>query len=106
MDPVEDFFKTTSDADTSPTQVAGTKKRKRQNPTADHELKRKARFYCTCPQQWKSVSRYNPNRLAEFREEMEFMKNKQLHDSIFGFAQRVIRLWMPSQLVTVTSKVR
>ena len=89
MNPVEEFFSTPDE----PAQVAGTKKRKRQN-IQDDELKKKARLYCTCPEQWRVVSRYNPKRLGEFVEEQEFLKNRQLYDSIFGFAHRVIGLTM------------
>ena len=40
------------------------------------------------------VSRYNPKRFGEFVEEQEFLKNRQLYDSIFGFAHRLIGLTM------------
>ena len=92
MNNVEEFFSTQKLDE--PAQVTG-KKRKRQTiqPELD-ELKKKARLYCTCPEQWRVVSRYNPKRLGEFCEEQEFLKNRQLYYSIFGFAHRLIGLTM------------
>jgi hypothetical protein len=65
------------------------KKRKR-SLTKDDELRQKARFYCKCPEQWRSVSRYSEKRLTEFVQEKEFNDQQQLYDSIFTFALNVI----------------
>ena len=64
-----------------------TKKRKLSAP--DDELRQKARLICKCPQQWKSVSKYNPARMREFIDEHEFDKQQSLHESVFGFVHDI-----------------
>ena len=81
---VDDFFQTTPEID--PKQVTAGRKRKAATTTKENQtdLKKRARLYCKCPEQWRAVSRYNPKRLEEFCMEQEFMNQKELYDSIFG----------------------
>ena len=69
----------------NPTPV--TKKRKR---STTNELRTKARFYCNCPEQWRSVSKYSEKRLTDFVHEREFSDERNLHDSIFNFAVSIL----------------
>ena len=72
-------------------------KRKRDTETKTHdldELRKKARLYCTCAQQWRSVSRYSSQRLTEFVEEREFDNQRELYTSIFGFVHQLWALTM------------
>ena len=69
-----------------------TKKRKIQEEKKDDhiELKQKARLYCTCSEQWKIISKYNPDKLKTWVDEKEFDQTKALHDTVFSFTQRII----------------
>ena len=64
---------------------AEIKPKKRKMSLFDEDLKQKARLLCKCPQQWKSVSKYNPVRMQEFIDEYEFNQQHSLHESLFGF---------------------
>ena len=72
--------------------------KKRKKPSIDQsgrdELKQQARLHCSCPQQWKSVSKYSQNRMTEFVLEKEFESQQALYDNIFGFAHQVLALAM------------
>ena len=73
--------------------VVSKKKRKRENDDGGlSDLKQKARLYCSCPQQWKSVSKYGLKRMEEFVQEKEFERQQQLFDNIFGFAHQFLAL--------------
>jgi hypothetical protein len=65
-------------------------KKRKKTVTRDEELRQKARFYCKCPEQWRSISRYSEKRLLEFVQEKEFNDQQQLYDSVFTFALNVI----------------
>jgi hypothetical protein len=64
------------------------KKRKAEKQPADDYLRNKARFYCTCPEQWRSVSRYSAERLSQFVQENEFKEQQHLQNQVFDFIQR------------------
>ena len=71
--------------------VTAKKKRKAEaKPVIDEETRKKAQFYCTCPEQWRSVSRYNKERLEQFVQENEFRQQQQLQMQVFDFAQKAI----------------
>ena len=62
-------------------------KRKRDTETKTHdtdELRKKARLYCSCAQQGKSVSRYSSQRMTEFVEERESLTNKRNYIRVFS----------------------
>ena len=65
------------------------KKRKKKETESsskpDDALKAKARQYCTCPAEWKSVAKYNVKRMQEFCVERQFQLDKNLDDSVFTF---------------------
>ena len=87
---VDDFFETVdTKTDSEPKPVAG-RKRKAAIKEDQTDLKKRARLYCKCPEQWRAVSRYNPKRLEEFCMEQEFLNQKELYDSIFGFVHSMI----------------
>lgn len=72
-------------------------KRKRDTESKTHdtdELRKKARLYCSCAQQWRSVSRYSSQRMTEFVEEREFDQQKELYTSVFGFLHQLWALTM------------
>jgi hypothetical protein len=64
------------------------KKRRAEKQPIDDDLRNKARFYCTCPEQWRSVSRYSAERLAQFVQENEFKEQQHLQNQVFDFVQR------------------
>ena len=66
------------------------KKRKVEKAPADEELRNKARYFCSCPEQWRSVSRYSPERMQCFVEENQFREQQNLQGQIFEFVQRGI----------------
>ena len=68
-------------------QVTG-KKRKSEKQPIDEDLRNKARYYCTCIEQWRSVSRYSAERLVQFVQENEFREQQHLQNQVFDFAQR------------------
>ena len=70
--------------------VTTGKKRKRETKEDNSVLKQKARLYCKCPEQWRSVSRYSDARLQQFIEEQEFLQQKQMFDSVFGFIHTML----------------
>ena len=87
----EYFQSTTTDAPSGKPEVVTKKKRKRDTVSDDvTTLRQKARLYCTCPQQWKSVSRYSQKRMEEFITEKDFERQQQIYTSVFGF---VHQLW-------------
>ena len=67
------------------------KKKRKRDVVGDDvtTLKQKARLYCTCPQQWKSVSRYSQKRMEEFVNEKEFSRQQEIYTSVFGFAHQL-----------------
>ena len=67
------------------------KKRKVEDKKDDNdEIKQKAKLYCKCTEQWKVISKYNPEKLKTWVDEKEFDQIKALHETIFSFATRVI----------------
>ena len=64
------------------------KKRRAEKPPVDDDLRKRAQLYCTCPEQWRSVSRYSAERLAQFVSENQFREEQHLHNTIFSFVQR------------------
>ena len=96
MTDIEQFFdnSTTTPEPQPVTASARTKKRKKPTNDENHTLKKRARFFCKCPEQWRSVSRYSQQRMEQFVQEQEFMNDQAMYDSIFGFAHRVIALAM------------
>ena len=79
---------------TQPQPVVKALKRKREHAETNNELRQKARLYCQCPQQWKSVSRYSDQRLMEFVQEKQFDQQRHLYNTVFGFAHTLWALSM------------
>ena len=66
-----------------------TKKRKAQEkPLIDEDLRKRAQYMCSCPEQWRSVSKYGNQRLQEFVTENEFRQQQSLQLQVFDFVQR------------------
>ena len=82
---MEDFFK----EDKEPAQQV-TKKRKLEKSPVDDDLRKRAQLYSTCPEQWRSVSRYSKEKLAQFVEENQFREQQQLQNTVFSFVQRAL----------------
>ena len=66
------------------------KKRKAEKPLIDEDLRKRAQLYCTCPEQWRSISKYGNQRLAEFVTENEFRQAQSLQLQVFDFVQRLL----------------
>ena len=71
-----------------------SKKRARVVNEVDHELKQKARLYCSSSEQFKIVSRYNNERLKDFCDNHEFRQQGELNNTVFSFVQRALALAM------------
>ena len=82
---MEDFFK----EDKEPAQQV-TKKRKLEKSPVDDDLRKRAQLFCVCPEQWRSVSRYSKEKLAQFVEENQFREQQQLQNTVFSFVQRAL----------------
>ena len=81
---MEDFFPDNQ----KPAHV--TKKRKAEKPLIDDELRKRAQLYCVCSEQWRSVSRYNKERLEQFVQDAQFREQQQLQTTVFSFVQRAL----------------
>jgi hypothetical protein len=92
---VDEFFQEEK-TDSEPKQVTGARKRKAVTTTKEDttDLRQKARLYCKCSEQWRTVSRYNSKRLLEFIEEQEYNNQSTLYESVFGFVHSLIALAM------------
>ena len=78
---------------TSDVTAPKTKKRKvQQEEKKDElqELKQKAKLYSKCPEQWKIISKYGPDKLKTWVDEQEFLQTKALHETVFSFTQKII----------------
>ena len=64
------------------------KKRKVEKPIIDEDLRKRAQLFCTCPEMWRSVSRYNKERMETFVQENEFRQAQALQLQVFDFMQR------------------
>ena len=64
------------------------KKRRAEKQPIDDDLRKRAQLYCVCPEQWRSVSRYSADRLAQFVQENEFKEQQHLQNQVFDFVQR------------------
>jgi hypothetical protein len=95
MESVDSFF--TTEKTTEKTQpVKKNKKRKRpqeKDEKADN-LDAKARFYCRSPDQWLIVKKYSKDRMECFVQEQEYTQQKQLYDTVFGFAHKCLAISM------------
>ena len=74
----------------------GTKRKKKsvEDKENTEDLKRRARLYCKCPEQWRSISRYAPKRLEEFCQEQEFNRDEKMYNGIYEFAHSMYALAM------------
>ena len=79
---MDDFFPQHKEAQVT------NKKRKAEKPLIDEDLRKKAQLYCTCPAEWRSVSKYGNQRLQEFVTENEFRQAQSLQLQVFDFVQR------------------
>ena len=97
MEDVQNFLHTRNDdPEITVVPTTATKKRKKEIPAnkeAEREqLRKKARFHCACPEQWKSVSRYSNQRLTEFIENKEYEMDKSMQGSVFDFLHKTLAL--------------
>ena len=72
--------------------VSKKRKRTEDDKTNTDELKKRARLFCKCPEQWRSVSKYNPKRLEEFVTEKTYEQDQVLYDGVFDFAHSMYAL--------------
>ena len=69
-------------------------KRKRKTPYSKDgdpemkELRKRAKSYCKCYEQWRSIMRYKKERLKDFVEQKDFDRDSQLKDNIFNFIHK------------------
>jgi hypothetical protein len=66
-----------------------TKKRKVPEQEDLTEIKAIAKSFCTCPEQWKSVSRYSKEKLKDFVETKNFEKDAAMRDTVFSALHKV-----------------
>ena len=59
------------------------KKKQKVDKTVDFEyLRQQAKAMCTCPEEWRLISKYKHNRLKEWITEREFLRDKETQQSI------------------------
>ena len=66
-----------------PTKITG-KKRKHEKEEDLTELRAIAKSFCSCPEQWKSVSRYKKDRLQEFVDAKQFERDQAMRETVFS----------------------
>ena len=66
-----------------PTKITG-KKRKHEKEEDLTELRALAKSFCSCPEQWKSVSRYKKERLQEFVDAKQFERDQAMRETVFS----------------------
>jgi hypothetical protein len=66
-----------------PTKVTG-RKRKHEIQEDLTELRAIAKSFCSCPEQWKSVSRYKNQRLQEFVDTKQFERDQAMRETVFS----------------------
>ena len=66
-----------------PTKITG-KKRKHEKEEDLTELRAIAKSFCSCPEQWKSVSRYKKERLQEFVDSKNFERDQAMRETVFS----------------------
>ena len=85
---MDDFF----DNEQKPPVAVQAKKRKRAEPKEKNEeleqLKQEARVLATCPEQWKTLSRYNHEKLKEWVLNERFRRDQLLYDTVYSFIQK------------------
>jgi hypothetical protein len=85
---MDDFF----DHEQKPPVAVLAKKRKRAEPKEKNEeleqLKQEARVLATCPEQWKTLSRYNHEKLQEWVLNERFRRDQLLYDTVYSFIQK------------------
>ena len=80
---MDDFFPQNKE-----TAVTGKKRKAAEKPIIDEDLRKRAQLFCTCPEMWRSVSKYGNQRLQEFVTENEFRQQQSLQLQVFDFVQR------------------
>ena len=60
------------------------KKRKAEKEENLDELRAIAKSFCSCPEQWKSVSRYKKERLQEFVDSKNFERDQAMRETVFS----------------------
>ena len=60
------------------------KKRKAEKEENLDELRAIAKSFCSCPEQWKSVSRYKKERLQEFVDAKNFERDQAMRETVFS----------------------
>ena len=80
---MDDFFPQNKE-----TAVTGKKRKAAEKPIIDEDLRKRAQLFCTCPEMWRSVSRYSKERMETFVQENEFRQQQSLQLQVFDFVQR------------------
>ena len=80
-------------------------KRKRKTPYSKdgdpelQELRKTAKSFCSCYEQWRSISKYKKERLKDWVEQKNFDRDSQLKDNIFNFIHKAY-----AKIIDLTSK--
>lgn len=56
----------------------------------DQDLRKRARFFCSSPEQYKVVAKYNLSKLKEWVQDAEFRQKKELAQTVFDTAHRFL----------------
>jgi hypothetical protein len=73
------------------------KKRKRSEKVEDDaeelvELKKKAKFFCRCPEQWTTVNKMSKPRMKDWVAEKEYEKQAELYSTVTDFAHEMFAM--------------
>lgn len=53
-------------------------------------LRKRARYFCTSPEQWRCVSKYGDQKIETWVQDQEFQQKKQFQKSVMDGAHRVV----------------
>jgi hypothetical protein len=87
---IDDFLPTAPEN----TPVKVTKKKRKRSEKAEDveelvELKKKAKFFCRCPEQWTTVSKMSKPRMKDWVAEKEYEKQAELYSTVAEFAHQM-----------------
>ena len=93
MEDVTNFMEQTAVDDA----VQETKKRKKNDQAKKksderEDLRKRAKFHCACPEQWRTVSKYSNQRLQDFIENKQYEMDKSMQESVFSFIHKSVAI--------------
>ena len=92
MDDVDNFYPRKEKKDTSPENPKNPKTSKRKKNSENSEdskdpkdresVKKQCRYYCSTPEEWRTVGKYSLQRQKDYIEEKKFIEQKNLSETV------------------------